>query len=199
MLRVNFADETHWIDPGIVSLACVGIAQSGCATAPAKAQSPEVIVGEALEQVRQALSLTKDPEVSGGHSSYRLKDRGIWISLDTENKVYTVRLDAPYAAPVHGIRIGDSRAALDESLGEPKTTLPGVVPRGVYIYEFEASHQVRYDFDATDKVNTIFILSNNTTGSQWTPPPRVPIRVPLAPSAPLVRTPPGNSLSPDEV
>jgi len=185
--------------PWIVSLACAGMVQSGCETAPAKAQSPEVIVGESLEQVRQAFSLTTDPEVSGGHSSYRLQDRGIWIFLNNENKVYTVRLDAPYAAPVHGIRIGDSRATLNASLGEPKTTLPSVVPHGGYIYEFESSHKIRYDFDATDKVNTIFVLSNNTTGGQWTPPPRVAIRTPLVPRAPLVQTPQGNSLSPDKV
>ncbi|BEV14040.1 hypothetical protein HBDW_08280 [Herbaspirillum sp. DW155] len=116
-------------------------------------------LGDDVSSVRQALQteMPEETEMSPamGSSVIHLRTRGIWVFL-TAGKVATIRLDAPYAAAVNGIRIGDGYGKLMSTMGQPKFAFPfGNLQ--AFTYPLDGSSYIRFDLDE-DGVQIIYIL-----------------------------------------
>lgn len=121
-------------------------------------------LGDSVEAVRAALGTTLEPDpaksaLPSGAKQLRLKTKGIWVFFDSNDRTYTIRLDAPFAGNVAGVKIGDPRAFLVKSLGEPPKVvkLPGKGP-APYLYYLDDTTTVRFDFDQDDKISSIYIF-----------------------------------------
>jgi hypothetical protein len=96
-----------------------------------------------------------------------LPTRGLWVFFKASNQSYTIRFDAPFNGTVSGIGIGASRDDLVAKLGQPNNVittfaLPGIRAQP-YLYTLASGTTLRFDFDGTDAVRTIFVLSGAAT------------------------------------
>jgi hypothetical protein len=93
--------------------------------------------------------------------SLLLANQGIRVFFDGSDKVYEVRIDAPFAGHLNGTQIGDTRQAVEKTLGPPAKdlSLPAATLARSFIYNIDAEMTARYDFDAAEKVKTIYLMS----------------------------------------
>ena len=126
---------------------------------PSSAEMP-VRVGDPVQRVQQIYDLRDLPTRNSSSSasydaSYHLSNRGLWFFFK-EGKVQTIRIEAPFAGAVDGIRIGDPKSKLLRLKGKPKRAPWEFGGNDAYAYGEGASF-VRYDVSrSTDKVETIF-------------------------------------------
>lgn len=90
-------------------------------------------LGDEVQAVKAALNTSLDPEPierspllpagatdpNKGKSVLHLRTKGIWVFFNAAGKAETIRLDAPYAEAIKGIKIGDSTQKLTTTLGQP--------------------------------------------------------------------------------
>lgn len=126
-----------------------------------------VKLGDPVETVKSALQTSLDPDESSSATytnskALRLKTKGIWVFFDRENRVRSIRLDAPFSGNVGGIKIGESLALLEKTLGKPaKVMKTEFAIRGrndPYIYYIDDVTTVRFDFDRDGLIETISVL-----------------------------------------
>jgi hypothetical protein len=85
--------------------------------------------GDTVEKVREAYQTKLDPESYddstnvAGRTQLRLKTKGVWFFFGKDGKIYTVRLDAPFAGSVNGVKIGDTPERMRQVLGKPIKTM----------------------------------------------------------------------------
>lgn len=144
----------------LIAFAC------SCTLASAqKIEGVPVSLGDTVEAARAALKTDLQPEESQsvrlGTTALRLKTKGIWVFFDKDGKAYNIRLDAPFAGGVGGVKIGNTRGFLVETLGKPATVVKGVVPIAnqlePHIYYVDDRTTVRFDFDRDGQIDHIFI------------------------------------------
>jgi len=151
-----------------ISLVAVGLTISSLALAQGKAiQGLPVALGDSIEKVQSALGTTMQAEesksaVQTNTKQLRLKTQGIWVFFDQDGKAYNIRLDAPFAGNIGGVKIGDSKAALTEKLGKPAKVMKGMMPgfrtQEPYLYYIDDRTTVRFDFDRDGEIETAYIL-----------------------------------------
>jgi hypothetical protein len=132
-----------------------------------KIEGLPIKLGDSIEAVKAALGTTLEPEesqsaVRRNTKSLRLKTRGIWVFFDQNGRSYNIRLDSPFPGTIAGVKIGDSRARLEERLGKPHKVLKQLAPTLVkpepYLYYIDDVTTVRFDFDPDGEIETAFIL-----------------------------------------
>jgi hypothetical protein len=126
-----------------------------------------VALGDSIERVQSALGTEVKPEpftsvATTGGTAIRLRTRGIWVFFDKEGKAQTIRLDAPFAGELKGVKIGSSYASIVEKLGQPAKTLKvGVAIPGrlePVIYYLSDAEGIRMDFDRDGLLETVYIV-----------------------------------------
>jgi hypothetical protein len=136
------------------ALASMGMVLSSCAVKQPESPAHEIAIGDSVDHVRQMLGvttplpLTPIRSTTPGAQSLSLRDRGVMVFFDSENKVYEMRLDAPFATTIFGARIGEPRQEIIAALGPPAKILPTehIAASVGYIYNFKPTASVRYDF-----------------------------------------------------
>jgi hypothetical protein len=129
-------------------------------------RSVNISIGDSLENVRTALGFRGPLEparspVHANSQSLALRDRGVRVFFDESNKVYVIRIDAPFTGKVGGTGIIRTREELDRAPGAPVKRIEALSSlRGSsFISDIDASTKARYDFDAEGKLITVFLLS----------------------------------------
>ena len=120
-----------------------------------------VKLGELWQDAREALATARplepyfnDPAVQLGWQ-LKLEERGIWMFLDDEFRVRTLRFDAPFAGAIDGVHIGDTARRVRQIKGKVDRKWPVDDGRKTWLYD---SPFVRFDFNVeTDAVETIFL------------------------------------------
>jgi hypothetical protein len=154
----------------IATLLCIRCGAAPLVAPAAIAQETSIRIGDAVGAVQAALHTAIEPVPQTGQGPTRtlhLPSRGLWVFFNASNQAYTVRFDAPFKGTVSGIRIGASRDDLLIKLGQPNkviTTfaLPGIRTQP-YLYTLTAGTTIRFDFDGSDAVRTIFVASGVAT------------------------------------
>jgi hypothetical protein len=84
--------------------------------------------GDTLASVQQRLGIQHPPaiddEVPPEATFYHFPELGFWVFFRDGGLVYSIRFDAPFALPVNGVRIGDSRDQVRNVLGRPARLHP---------------------------------------------------------------------------
>ena len=143
---------------------------SGCAQMNAM-PSVAFKLGDDFATVKAALHTTVDPEAmprnaalptyvpdpNKGKSFLHLRTKGIWAFFSSAGTVDTIRLDAPFAGDVMGVKLGDDAHKVMSALGNPiskPTTAVGVMQ--AYRYVLDDSAYVVFDIN-DEGVQYIFI------------------------------------------
>jgi hypothetical protein len=135
---------------------------AACATSPERMGLPAgspVRLGSTVAQTQQALGVNTEPARGGVMSELilPLDARGIQVFFDKQDKVRTVRLRAPYAQPVMGIRIGDPGADVLAKMGKPAAQARAEGQTG-YTYHPDEITLLTYVVGGDGKVETIFVV-----------------------------------------
>ena len=122
---------------------------------------------DSIEVVKTTLRTTMEPEeaTSAGQRNtkqLRLKTKGIWVFFDKTGHVMNIRLDAPFAGNIGGVRIGDSIVLLEKTLGKPAKLLKMGIQlpdrNDPYLYYIGDITTARFDFDRDGQIETIFLF-----------------------------------------
>jgi hypothetical protein len=90
-------------------------------------------------------------------ASLHLDDRGLWFFF-SGGKVKTIRLDAPFAGTIDGVKVGDPQGTLLERKGRPQRPVFDFNGSDAHVYASGTPSFVRYDVSrATGRVVTIFL------------------------------------------
>jgi hypothetical protein len=148
--------------PRFLLSALLCLALAACATAPEHLGLPQgapVRLGAGVAEVQQTLGTREAPQRGGVMNElYLMLDaRGIQIFFDKTDRVRTVRLRAPYAQAVQGIRIGDDAALVLAKMGKPAAQARAEGQTG-YTYHPDEITILTYLAGADGKVETIFIV-----------------------------------------
>jgi hypothetical protein len=139
---------------------------------PARAQTPRVEgvpvkVGDTLKDVETIYSTTVETEtdVTGPQPLEKrldLKSKGVLVIFDKYDRVASIRLEAPFPGDVSGVRIGDSRSAVERVLGPPAkmnfTHQSYNVKTMSYDYYFDETTTTRLSFNPADKLEAITLF-----------------------------------------
>lgn len=128
-------------------------------------------LGDDVTTVKAALKTNVEPEpmaknpllpanafdINRGKTVLHLRTKGIWVFFSPTGTVDTIRLDAPFAGDVLGVKLGDTVKHVTEKLGNP-IKKPGVafVTMQSYQYAIDDSAYVNYVAN-DDGVQIIFI------------------------------------------
>jgi hypothetical protein len=97
------------------------------------------------------------PDANRGKTVLHLRTKGIWAFFDSTGTVYTIRLDAPFAGNVLGVKIGDTAQQVTTKLGNPiKKPSTAFLTMQSYQYVIDDSAYVSYDAN-DDGVQIILI------------------------------------------
>ncbi|WP_431256828.1 hypothetical protein ACQ86G_19270 [Roseateles chitinivorans] len=116
--------------------------------------------GDTVASVRSTLGTTVEtqPEKSlmpnKRSSSITLADRGVQVFFDNDDKLERVKLFQPYAQAIQGVKIGDSRAAVLATLGEP--TNEEFITRPYMVYR-AGSNRVSFQVGNKGQVESIWL------------------------------------------
>jgi len=186
LIKTAFADTAPASDAGIARVPPAGASQSpGATPAPVTMPAPapvyaggsvsalDIHMGDSVNTVKSVLKTGVDPmpvsrpstlpanvpDMNAGKTSLHLVDKGIWVFFDQNGRVYTVRVDAPYAGEIKGIRVGDDAGTLRARLGEPLPSMGPVAPPGFqsHRYVLDETRYVRFDVLGA-RIRTIFIM-----------------------------------------
>jgi hypothetical protein len=126
-------------------------------------------IGDTVAVVKQALSTETEPEpvprnsilpsnfpdANRGKTMLHLRTKGIWIFFDPAGLVEVIRLDAPFAGDVKGVRLGDDEKKLIAKLGPPISKATTLATQ-TYQYVLDDTAYMKFDIGA-DGVQRIFI------------------------------------------
>jgi hypothetical protein len=152
---------------------CTGIVLNGNASAQSSpVQGLGFKLGDDISTVKDALHTSTEPDElvrnpalpafvtdpNKGKKELHLRTRGVWVFFNPTGNVDTIRLDAPYAGTVLGIKLGDSLEKVTSTLGKPVKKPPFTLPgQQALIYVLDDSAYARFDV-SDDGVQTIFII-----------------------------------------
>ena len=125
-------------------------------------------IGDNVQEIQSALHTRMEPEdistplpTGTTASEIHLKTKGVWVFFSPSGISQTIRLDAPFAGSIGGIKIGNSRTHIINTIGKPAfdltnlhTRIDGLTPIQYYLDE---NTLIRFDFDADDEVMTMYI------------------------------------------
>lgn len=126
------------------------------------AQGLRVSVGDTLAKVREVLAIPVEPRPFQSASPesatmFRLPTKGMWLFFNRAGNVSMIRLDAPFAGEIGGVRIKDRREALLRARGEPLNQWE-IGDDKALLYALDEHTSVRYDIDKAGAVETIFLF-----------------------------------------
>jgi hypothetical protein len=98
------------------------------------------------------------PDINRGKSALHLRTRGIWAFFDATGTVYTVRLDAPFAGNVLGVKLGDPVQQVVQKLGNP-IKKPGTAFVTMQSYQYAIDDSAYASFDANDDGVQIILIT----------------------------------------
>jgi hypothetical protein len=168
----------------VLLFAFAGVGQAPAQTADV--ENMPIRIGDTIERVREAYQTRLEPEpfdsIYKGATALRLKTRGVWFFFDRNGRIYTIRLDAPFAGTIKGIRIGDTAAKVLDVLGQPiipkppqQSASPGflyrfddevMLPRPPplpkfgppgFLYRLDDDVMAKLDLDDDNQVETVFL------------------------------------------
>lgn len=154
-----------------VTLLCLRWGAAPFAAPAAAPQETSIRIGDTVVAVQEALHTSIEPvPQTGGQGpsrALRLPSRGLWVFFNASDRSYTVRFDAPFNGTVSGIGIGTSRDDLVTKLGQPNKVITTFALPGIrtppYLYGLASGTSIRFDFDASDIVRTIFVVGGVAT------------------------------------
>ena len=123
--------------------------------------------GASVAEVQKALDISTPPQplprpstaLPEGDAVLRHAILGIPAFFRKSGHMYLIRFDPPFAGSIGGMKLGDSRAAVVQKLGNPARRLQGPYDRSeAYLYPISSSLMARFDFDATDNVERIMVF-----------------------------------------
>ena len=86
------------------------------------------------------------PDPNKGKTVLHLRTKGIWVFFNPTGKVDTIRLDAPFAGDVLGVKLGDTVKQVLKKLGNPiKKPSTAFITMKSYRYALDDSAYVNYD------------------------------------------------------
>jgi hypothetical protein len=145
----------------ILAMLCFGIT---LASAQPQIEGLPIKFGDTYEKVREVYQTDLRPESTQsavrGATALRLKTKGVWFFFNREGKIYTIRLDAPFAGHIGGVKIGDSATTMMGTLGKPAkipSTLSNFSPRS-YIYYLDDVTTVSFRTNSDEEIETIFLI-----------------------------------------
>ena len=120
-----------------------------------------ISIGDTLAKVKERFSTSLEPQPYQSDSTQtatllELADRGLSLFFDHAGKVSTIRLNAPFAGAIGGVRIKDPREALIQARGEPLRQWK-LGAHQAHLYALDGRTRVRYDV-RNGTVETIFLL-----------------------------------------
>lgn len=137
---------------------CVLLA--ACAAAmPGSSGQPEgspVRLGASVADVQRILGTSAAPVNEGSAAGINLPARGVHVLFDRQGQVSTVRMDAPFAAPVLGIRIGDTEEFLLQKMGRPHLKIRADGQTGFSYYP-DPLTMLTYVVTPNQRIQTIFV------------------------------------------
>jgi hypothetical protein len=139
-----------------------------CAMANAdtvETQGLPIHIGNTVEEVQKALNTTMEPDemsnqfpgpMSVKRTQLHLKTKGIWVFFE-KNKVYTIRVDAPFSGNVGGVKLGDPSSKITKTFGKPiKEARFGF--QNTYTYYFDDVTTTKFMVNQNDEVETIYFI-----------------------------------------
>lgn len=156
----NKADEAK----AARSSSANGPAPAPTAPAAVAARALRVALGDSMERVQTAYGIKTDA-MDTSHSgqkqwSYSLPLDGIRLFFQSDKTLNNIRVDAPFAGDVEGIRIGDPLETVLAKWGQPYTAPWDFGGNKAYAYRING-RVVRFDIDRSNKVATIFQFVSN--------------------------------------
>jgi cytochrome c len=119
-----------------------------------------------LEQVKSLYPNSPGPQADAsgriGIKAIHLADEGIWISLNKSDKVYAIKLDAPFHGAIAGLKIGDSAETLVKLLGAPSLKIAVPNRPESFTYRLVEDAVVNYGFDNLCTITTIVMFATYT-------------------------------------
>jgi hypothetical protein len=128
-----------------------------------------VHLGDTVQEFQSAMDTGIEPEAMPTANQFapqktmiRLKTKGIWVFFNKQQKIETIRLDAPFQGNIGGVTIGSSHDAMIKKLGNPASIMNGNLQRQdrsfPALYFIDDKTEARFDFDRDDEVARIFIF-----------------------------------------
>jgi hypothetical protein len=85
------------------------------------------------------------PDINRGKTFLHLRTKGIWVFFTPTGTADIVRLDAPFAGDVLGVKLGDTAKQITEKLGNPiKKPDVAFMSMQSYLYTLDDSAYVNY-------------------------------------------------------
>lgn len=136
---------------------------AACAASSANLGQPAgspVRLGSTVAEARQALGTSIEPvrdAAPPAELTLAADAQGVQLFFDKADRVRTVRLRAPYAAPVMGVRIGDPVERVLSAQGKPyaKATASGQTG---YTYHPDSITILTYFVGTDERVEAIFLV-----------------------------------------
>jgi len=145
----------------VVLVFCLGI---NAAAAQYRIEGLPIQVGDTYDEVKAAYQtdLKPQPMSTPGSTGLRLKTKGVWFFFGEEGAIYTIRLDAPFAGNIGGVKIGDSFDVMTSKLGDPVKIENGPVVGGKpiftkYIYYPDDVTTARIQLGSDKRIEMIFL------------------------------------------
>ncbi len=117
-----------------------------------------VALGDSFDRVASAYPSARHTTVSEKPAVWAQSD-GLYFFFTNDKVLDNIRLDAPYAGSIHGIKLGDSFDDVKKQLGEPLNSWDFGGDKA-NLYRFGDTN-VRFDVNPSGKVGTIFVMSAN--------------------------------------
>lgn len=151
-------------DSVLAMLRSLGLQAHAKPPAPPIATGFPVKLGDSVAAVQAALGTNATPHkvesaTREKSTALRLPERGLMVFFDGDNTVRTLRLEAPYSGEVRGIKLGSSRQAVLDTLGEPTRVFESLPMEHSLLYRTNAG-TMRFDLDRAGKVKLIFVFTS---------------------------------------
>jgi hypothetical protein len=154
--------------PSLAQTTSPGATSSAQTASPIRAANVEgllVSLGDTPDKVKAAYDSKLEPEPydspgSSGTTFLRLKTKGVWCFFGKDGKVYTIRLEAPFAGKINGVKIGDSLAQMLKVLGNPDKLRKPFAKTDFgksYIYYLDDVTTADFEMDTDGQVETVFL------------------------------------------
>jgi hypothetical protein len=140
-------------------LATVILSLSLAAKADARIHGLPIKIGDSIEEVQKALGTRMEPEPyqsPGAQTAnpvkklqLRLKTKGVWVIFEKE-KATTIRIDAPFAGNIEGVKLGDSERKIEKTFGKA-------------IKQGNLGSSTTYQYYFNDVTTTEFVVNNSGT------------------------------------
>lgn len=147
---------------GIVLVFSVCLASPAFST-PEELGGLKFKLGDDVNTVKSALQTDLNPEPmdknpalpspafdpNKGKTILHLRSKGIWVFFNQAGKAETIRLDAPFANAVMGIKLGDNVEKITSTLGKP-IKKPWSVFMSMQAYQYAPDDYQYVTFDVND-------------------------------------------------